>query len=131
MSEWVTTITPCEEKIEDFSKSILSNPAATVSVDNVEKPVYTMSQMLDMFRAGIYYISSTSLYPIYSGNSKKAPYGVLKQMGVGESALFPYSKWKSVRVSASKLRELFGCKFKCNKQSKYGEEGVIKVTRIE
>ena len=112
-TEWVTSESLDFEEIEQRGADILANPAFTVKAvgSQTKTFLYTREQMLEMYRYG------------YSLSQK--PHTYMRNMEIGQSAVFPFKHWSTVRSAASMLKKRFGVVFAVKKLP----QGDIKVTR--
>lgn len=122
--------------IQTFSSPILSHPqyVITDSESNKEIKYYSAEQMVEMFRAGFLSMSRDDFNAkVFEHNTSKtqSPYHILKQMKVGSTHVFPYTKWRAIRVAASTFKKRFGCQFSVYKISPHNQIGDIKVKRVK
>ena len=133
-SDWPADRIMDDQFVSSFSDSILKKPAYVLTNDNEKTILYSKEQMLEMFRAGFLSMTKESFdKSVFEAKKSKTqcPFRVLKQMKIGSTHIFPYSKWRATRSAASSLRRQFGCVFHVTKVSAYNEIGNIMVRRIK
>ena len=131
-SKWATNQTLTDYDIRQMSKEIVSTPSIIhENSEGVKTPLFTTSQMYNMFRLGFYIRQHVgSLKRVVK--RRNTPYGQaiysrVRNLNIDEELKLPISEYGAARTAASKTRKLFGSVYIVTKVS---EEQVI-VKRIK
>ena len=136
-SLWVVSASLTDEQIQETAKDILSSPTVLLNykTDPIEeRPLYSLEQMLNMFRTGYLTLCNSALGKKILSKTKHSsiiPHKVMRRMHIGDKAHFPYEKWGAARTAATKIKQDFGSVFLVKKMGPDNGKGIIEVTRIK
>ena len=136
-SLWVVSASLTDEQIHETAKEILSSPSVILNYKAEpmeERPLYSLEQMLTMFRTGYLTLCKSAIGKRILSKYKHKdtiPFRVMREMHTGDKVHFPYEKWGAARTAATKIKQDFGTIYLVKKLGPDKEKGIIEVTRIK
>ena len=123
--QWVSAKSLDDRSIEEYACSVLSTP----TVEGKELRLYSKDKMLEMFRIG-YYLRTDYIKDTRRRKRAERPYIKARCLKVGETCIFPFTAWDSVRVACSMIKRKTGSTFRVRKLAPSGLIGDIEMTRL-
>ncbi len=123
--QWVSTKSLNDRSIEEYAYALLSTP----TIDGKELSLYSKEKMLEMFRLGYHMRVGYHKYTRRRKRSER-PYAKARCLKVGETVIFPFTAWDSVRAACSRIKKETGSTFRVRKLAPSGLIGDIEMTRL-